>query len=176
MIADLFGKRLYSVVGTVDYDYDENAIIFASGGSITTDNDRVGGNLEINHEFKVGTDITFKPHIHWWQQWTTDTVDSIVFTMRYRLQQNGQAKVATWTTITAEAGTADDVFDFTGEGDGLYNQLTRFDDITVTCGVSDTIQFQMTRTDSEAGTVSVYFMDLHGITDSWGSNEEISKT
>ena len=176
MIADLFGKRLLSQVGKVDYDYNENAIVFASGGVMATANDRVGGNLEINHEFKIGSDITFKPHLHWWQQVTDGGVDSFVWTLRYRLQRNNALKVSSWTTITCSAGTSDDIFDFTGESNGLYNQLSRFDDITVTCGVSDTIQFQMTRTDTTGGTVSVYFMDLHGEVDSWGSEDEITKT
>jgi hypothetical protein len=176
MIADLFGKRLLSSSGIVDYDYDENAIVFADGGDIETANDRVGGNLEINHEFKVGSNITFYPHIHWFQQVTDNAVDSIVFTMRYRVQRNNQAKTTDWTVITAEAGSADDIFDFTNEADGLYNQLTKFDDITIDCSISDTIQFQLTRTDSEGGTVAVYFMDLHGEVDSWGSEDEILKT
>ncbi len=175
MIADLFGKRLLSSSGKVDYDYDENALVFAPGGVITTANDRAGGNLEINHEFRVGADVTYKPHIHWWQQWTSDAVLSVVFTLRYRLQRNNAAKTTSWTTITCTGGT-DDVFSFTGEGDGLYNQISRFDDITITCGISDTIQFQMTRTDSESGDVSVYFVDIHGEVDSWGSEEEIVKT
>lgn len=176
MIADLFGKRLNSVAGSVDYDYDDNAITFQSGGDITDAADRVSGNLEINHQFKVGTNITFKPHIHWFQQVTSGAVTSFVWTLRYRLQRNNAAKTTSWTTITCSAGTADDVFDFTGEADGLYNQLSRFDDITVTCAISDTIQFQMTRTDSETGNANVYFMDLHGEVDSFGSDEEISKT
>jgi hypothetical protein len=176
MVMDLFGKRLLSTSGTVDYDYDENVITFDDDGSIETANDRVGGNQEINHEFKVGENITFKPHIHWWQQVTTGAVEPIVFTMRYRVQRNNAAKATSWTTITAEAGTADDVFDFTSEADGLYNQITRFDDMTFTCGVSDTIQIQMTRTDSEGGTVSVVFIDLHGEIDSDGSDEEYTKT
>lgn len=176
MIGDLFGKRLLSTAGKVDYDYDENAIVFASGGSITNQNDRVGANLEINHEMLIGTNIEFHPHIHWWQEVSSGAVDSFVFTARYRLQKNGEAKTTAWTTITAEAGTTDDIFDFTGEADGLYNQLTKFDAITITCGLSDTIQFQLTRTDSEVGTVSVYFFDIHGKVDSDGSDEEISKT
>ena len=53
MVGDLFGKQLASVVGKVDYDFDENAINFQSGGSISTTNDRVGANLQINHEMDL---------------------------------------------------------------------------------------------------------------------------
>jgi hypothetical protein len=176
MIADLFGKRLLSTAGKVDYDYEENAIIFKASGDITNADDRVGGNQEINHEMMIGTDIVFKPHIHWWQQVTSGAVVSHIWTCRWRLQRNGQAKATSWNTITANANTAKDVFDFSASPDGLYNQLTRFDDITVTCGVSDTIQIQLTRSDANAGDIAVTFFDLHGRVDSDGSDGEISKT
>ena len=176
MIMDISGRRLASTSGKVDYNYDEVAIDFASGGDIAVTNDRVCGNQEINHQFKVGTNITFKPHIHWWQQVTSNAVLPIVFTMQWRLQDNGAAKTTSWTTITADTGAGgDDIYDFTSESDGLYNQLTRFDDIVVTCSVSDTIQLRLARTDTETGDVSAYFLDLHGQVDSFGSDDEIAK-
>lgn len=168
MIADLFGRRLYSTAGKVDYDYDENALDFQSGGSISTTADRVGGNLEINHEFLVGTSITFKPHIHWFQ----DASTAYELTMRYRLQRNNAVKTTTWTSVTLTAGT-DDVYTYPGSG--VFNQLSRFPDITITCGISDTIQFQVARTDSLGGNMLVYFMDLHGEVDAFGSRAEIVK-
>lgn len=177
MIADLFGRRLLSAAGAVDYDYDENAIIFKANGDITDSGDRVGGNQEINHEMMVGVNVTFKPHIHWWQQVTAGAVVAHTFTLRWRLQRNGFAKATSWNIITCNTGAGgDDVFDFTAEADGLYNQISRFDDIVVTCGVSDTIQFQMTRSDANAGDIPVLFFDLHGEVDSDGSDEELTKT
>ena len=176
MIMDLFGRRLYSAVGTVDYDYDENAIVFSPSGSISDRNDRVGGNQEIYHEMKVGTSISFYPHIHWWQQVTTGVEFAATFTIRYRLQDNGSGKTTSWTTFTITSGGSDDVFDFSGEADGLYNQITASSSpITLNCGISDTIQIQMTRTDANAGDVSVYFFDLHGEVDSDGSDEMLTK-
>lgn len=177
MIMDLFGRQLTSTAGKVDYDFDENCMVFEPGGVITNANDRVCGNQEINHEFKVGTNITFYAHLHWWQQVTSNTVKPIVFTARYRLQRNNTAKTTAWTTITANAGAGgDDVFDFTAQANGLYNQITRFDPITITCGISDTLQIQMTRTDAQTGNVSVTFFDIHGQVDSDGSDNELSKT
>ncbi len=175
MVGDLFGKRLASTAGKVDYDYDENAVKFQSGGSISTINDRIGANLEINHQHKVGTDIVFKPHIHWFQPVVSNAVVAFELTMRYRLQRNNAEKTSSWTTVTLTAGTTDDVFDFTGEADGTYNQLSRFPDITVTCGISDTLQFQVARTDALGGDMYVYFMDLHGQVDGAGSEDELSK-
>ena len=109
MVSDLFGKRLNSGAGKVDYDWDENAIVFQPSGSLSTAADRVGGNQEINHQFKIGSSIVFKPHLHWWQQVTTGAVDSIVFSAQWRLQRNDAAKATSWTAVSASAGTADDI-------------------------------------------------------------------
>ena len=169
MISDLFGKRLNSTSGKVDYDWDENAIEFQSNGSITSANDRIGGNLEINHEFKVGSSITFKPHIHWFQ----DAATKYELTCRYRLQRNGEAKTTSWTTIVLTASDGDDVWTYPGSG--VFNNITRFPDITITCGLSDTFQFQIARTDNLGGSMLVYFLDLHGEVSSFGSRTELEK-
>jgi hypothetical protein len=174
MISNLFGQRLNSTSGNVAYDWDENALDFTAG-SISNAADRVQGNLEINHEFKVGTAITFRPHIHWFQDIVSSAITyAFVLTAEYRLQRNNAEKTASWTAITCTAGT-DDVFDFTGESDGTYNQISRFPDIVITCGISDTIQFRIARTDILGGNQLVFFFDMHGIVDSDGSDLEITK-
>ncbi len=168
MVGDLFGKALLSTTGKVDYNFDENYIVFQSGGSITNANDRTGGNIQINHEYKIGTNIVFKPHIHWKQ---SDTV-ARVLTMRYRLQRNGEAWTSSWTTVTLTLGGASDVFPYTS---GTINQISHFPDMVLTCGVSDTIQMQVARTDALAGDLNVTFMDIHGEVDAMGSDDEIYK-
>jgi len=65
MVGDLLGYRLNSTAGKANYDWDENAIGFESGGLITDAADRVQWNQEIDHDYKVGTSITFHPHLHW---------------------------------------------------------------------------------------------------------------
>lgn len=175
MLTDLIGRRLSSTTGKVDYVYDENSIKFQSGGSLTNTNNRVAANKQINHFFKVGVNQEFRPHIHWWQQVTSGTVAPIVFSLRWRIQNNGTLKTTAWTTITANAGTTQDVFDFTGEADGLYNQITNFDPIIVTCNISDILQIQLARTDSESGDIEAMNFDIHGQVDSQGSDEEYAK-
>ena len=92
------------------------------------------------------------------------------------MQNNGSAKVTSWTTVTCEVGAGgDDVWDFTGEADGFYNQISRFPNMVFDCNVSDTIQFQFARTDSVTGDMLVFFFDIHGKIDSFGSDEEITK-
>ena len=141
---------------------------FDSGGIITNPGDRVGGNLEINHEFMVGTNIVFRPHFHWFQSSNAQ----IQMTMRYRLQRNGQPKTESWTNITTTVNNDSNVWLYSS---GTLNQITSFPNITVECNVSDTFQFQLARTDSLGGSVLIYFFDLHGEIDSIGSNDVINK-
>lgn len=168
MIADLFGKRLLSNQGKLDYDYDENAMKFQSGGLITKANDRIGANLEINHEFKKGISITFKPHFHWFQE----EDKAFELTLRYRLQRNGHAKTENWTTITTTVNATNNVWEYIS---GTLNQITSFPDLLFDCDISDTIQFQLARTDSLGSDMRIYFLDIHGEVDSFGSDEVISK-
>jgi len=185
MIGDLFGRRLLSQVGKVDYDYENNCLDFASGGSISNANDRVGANLEINHEFKVGLSIPFYLHAHWFQEvvsHTPDVLDTTAYelTVRWRIVRNGYGinlTTPSWTTITITSGV-DNVFDATNlNGEEYMGQLTRASEAkTVDCDISDTFQIQLARTDSLGGVMKVYFIDDHGAVDSDGSDEEMSKT
>ena len=182
MVADLFSKRLNGTTGKVDYDWDNNAIKFQADGDMDTTVDRVQGNQEINHEFLVGDDIVFKPHIHWFQKVGGDnTLDPTRYTleMRWRIARNGYGinlTTPSWTTIELNFGEETEVFDNSNlDGEEYMCQISRFPDIVVDCGISDTIQFQMTRTDSEGDDLLVYFFDLHGAVDGFGSEEEINK-
>jgi len=186
MIGDLFGKRLLSTAGKVDYDYGNNCIDFSDDGSISNANDRVGANIEINHEMMVGSGITFYPHIHWFQEVVSNTPDVLdttkyELTIRYRLVRNGYGINLTtpnWTTLTFTASDGDDVFDATNaDGKEYIGQITRASSsITIDCNISDTFQVQIARTDSLGGTMKVFFIDIHGKVDSDGSDEEVSKS
>ena len=181
MIMDVSGRRLNSTVGKVDYDWNNNAIDFASGGSITTEADRVQGNQEINHQYLVGTDITFKPHFHWFQAAPAGVLDATAYeiSMRWRLVRNSYGidlTIPDWTTIVATCGVTNNIFDNTNLNSKEYlGQITRFPDMTFTCSVSDTIQLQLARTDSLGGNLLMFFLDIHGQVDSFGSDEEIAK-
>jgi len=168
MVADLFGKKLESEAGKVSYDYEENVIVFASGGAIATSADRVGGNQEINHEFKVGDDTSFVPHIHWFQ----DAGTKFEITLQYRIQRNGEAKTTAWTDLVITANDDNDIYPYVS---GTLVQITSGEPITIDCNISDTVQFRMARTDTLGGTMNVLFFDLHAEVDSFGSNGEFSK-
>jgi len=184
MIMDISGRRLHTAGGKVDYDNENNAIDFSSGGSIAIAADRVQGNQEINHQYLVGDNIVFKPHIHWFQEVTSHTPDVLdttayEITLRWRNARNGYGinlTIPDWTTTVLTSNGTNNIFGITNIGGKEYMcQITRFPDIITTCSVSDTIQCQMARTDALGGNMLIYFFDLHGQIDSYGSDEEIAK-
>ena len=162
----LINKKLYSTAGKIDYDFDENSIKFQPGGDITNKNDRVAWNEQKLHRIKATSKLQF--HIHLEQTST----DKIIFTLKYRIQENGKAKNTTWTTITCNT-----------EDDGLYtyssgtlNQIIVFPEIDISStGLSDLIQCQLARTDSTSSDVYVTFVDAHVEIDTFGSYTQWSK-
>ena len=171
---DIFGRKLYSTAYTVDYDWDENAIKFQKDGDISDKNKRVQWNIQLFHAMALGSKSFFKMHFHWWQ-----TTIQATFTLRYRIQYGGEEKTTSWTTITVTTGTtasqgANDIFDLSGKTTG--NQITKFAEIDISsCNISDVIQFQLARTDSNTGDVYVTFVDAHIAEDSDGSRSEWTK-
>lgn len=160
----LIGRRLYSTSGGVNYDYDENTVTFASGGSISNTADRVGFNIQTRHQ--TLEDSSLKLHMHFEQ---TDATNR-TFTVRYRIQNNGSAKTASWTTATADT---DDAL-WTWSSGTLINILPLATIDLTDASISAQVQIQMARTDSNGGTVHVTFVDCHYELDSLGSNNEFS--
>lgn len=162
----LIGRRLASNTGSVDYNWDENTITFQPNGSITNQNDRIVLNLQKPHAAK--TDSVTKFHIHWEQPDATERE----FTVRYRIQQNGELKNTTWTTVVVST-INNNVFPYTS---GVLNQITRL--VTIdwsTVPLSSTVQIQFTRTDSNAGNIELVFADSHVEYDMFGSRQEFIK-
>ena len=167
----LIGLRLFSSPGTVDFEWDENGIIFEPNGSISSQNDRILINIQYPHQAKMNGKLY--PHIHWEQVSSND----VIFTMQYRIQSNGVSKETTWTTMTASA-VNDSIFTYTS---GTLNQITKFkngSDYFIDMSgksISSTLQFRLTRTDATAGNVIGTFFDLHYEIDSYGSRLEYIK-
>lgn len=184
VVNSLIGRRLTSTSGRVDYNYAENTITFQNNGTAGSINDAVIWNIEYNHEmlqenYDDGEGFTLspqvRPHIHWEQPADLP----YEFTLRYRIQYNGQAKTTAWNELTLNAQT-DSVFTYVS---GILNQISSFKNgsgenvILLNSGeaLSATIQFQMWRTDSESGDVEVTFVDCHAPNDRGGSEGEYSK-
>ena len=65
LATSLIGRRLFSNLGAVDYNYAENAIAFSANGDITKDNDCVIWNLQKPHGTKASS--TLNMHFHYEQ-------------------------------------------------------------------------------------------------------------
>lgn len=177
MVLNVFGRRLYATTGKVDFDWEENAIIFQPGGNINTTADRVQGNFQIDHDMRVSSTgietITFYPHFHWLQ--FNDTMQATIVA-EFRLLRNGIGSDGAWTSITVTTNDSSDTFPFNLDGELFMPQITSFPPISMVCGVSDTFQAKVARTDSNSGDLLMYFLDAHGEVDSLGSDEIITKT
>lgn len=183
IVNSLTGRRLASISGGVDYNYIENSITFKSGGAVGDINDMVAWSVQYNHELLqenyddgvIQLAPQVKPHMHWEQT----TAKDYQFTLRYRIQYNGQQKATAWTTLTMSA-VNDSAFIYST---GTANQISLFKNgsneniIELTAGeaLSATIQFQLWRTDSETEDVEVTFVDCHAPNDRGGSEEEYIK-
>ena len=168
LIGDIFSKKLFAVTGTVDFDFDEQAIKFQDDGDITNKNDRLAFNIQVPHSYD---DINpfFKIHLHFWQ----DTSTEHTFKLEYRLQNNGKAKTTTWTTLTAST-SSDCKLPYTS---GTINQIIEFPAFDTTdIDISSTYQIRFTRDDSDsANDVLVTFADVHYTKIDYGSMTEWSK-
>lgn len=166
IVNSLIGRRLYSTQGTIDYDYNENAMILSDDGDINNINDRVVFNLQYPHRSKsIGT---MNLHIHWEQA----NAINREFTVQYRVQSNGQPKTTSWTSIVSNSNV-NSVFSYTS---GTINQITRLVDVDmIGAGISATVQFRLTRSDSNGGTILGTFVDAHVESDMSGSREEFVK-
>lgn len=163
----LIGKRLSSTVGKVDYNWDENTVTMQPGGSISTVNDLLIFNLQIPHAAVVDGDLHL--HMHWEQPDSTERE----ITVKYRIQNNGDAKTTAWTTVAKALSAANNTFTYSS---GTLNQITELQEIDLTgIGISAIVEFQMARTDSETGDIEVTFVDAHIEMDTDGSREEYVK-
>jgi hypothetical protein len=133
-------------------------------------------NIQINHDWKMGSDIS--PHLHWVQN-SSDTPNWLI---QYRWQPNGQPFSTTWNYSTI----ASHVFAFvTGT---TMTQITGFVDISPpsSYGISDIVQFRVLRdgdndsakfasTDLLGASVYALNFDIHYEIDTIGSRLEYSK-
>ena len=167
IIGSALGSSLYSTAGKVDYDWNENALTFQSGGDISVTADRIIWNIQKLH--KVKEDSMLHYHIHF----DKDSSDVNEFILQYRIQENGGIKTTAWATLTATTIPSNEVFTYTS---GTLNQIVQFDPIDWSnVGISSTVNFRLARTDSLVGDVLVTFIDGHIEIDSDGSNQEYVK-
>ena len=170
LVGSLVARRLESTQGKLQYDYEESAIEMQSGGSISNNTDRLIFNFQKPHAMSnEAPDNTMNLHIHWEQP--DDTIRE--FTVQYRVQENGQPKNTTWTTVVIAANNTNNAFIYTT---GTANQITKLVDIDLSgYAISSTVQFRVARTDSETGDILATFIDAHIPYDQIGSRQEYVK-
>ena len=169
IVKSVVGKQLSLAAGTADNNYDEISITFNPNGSITNLNDVVGANFELNHFINMLG--LFKLHIHWWQVSSND----VVFTFKYRVQKNGQAKTTAWTDGSYTVNSGGEVFTYSADTLNQISLLLTLDLASIGVSVSDIVQVKLTRSDATAGDVDVVMLDAHVQQDGAGSLTEYSK-
>jgi hypothetical protein len=166
LVNSLIGRRLSSVAGRIDYNYDNNSITMQNNGDIDTANDRLILNLQYPHA--AVADGVMNLHVHWEQVSSND----IEFTTQYRIQSNGSAKETAWTTVISSS-VSNSVFPYVS---GTINQITKLATVDLTgAGISATVQFRVARTDSTTGDIEAVFVDAHVKRDMVGSRSEYVK-
>ncbi len=160
-------------IGTfVTLDGAENTLDFTTNATL---NDYAYVNVQINHDWKAGSDI--KPHIHW-EQRSSATPNWLV---QYRWQRNGQAKTTAWTNYKCNTNA----FTYTS---GTLNQISYGAGITPPANYSTSDIFEMrvirdmnntstvfTGVDTYSGDAELTSFDCHLEIDMLGSRTEYTK-
>lgn len=164
--------RLSGASGTIVENKVEGSVTFSPNGTLGTLQDMVGANFEIEHGEYLEAGAYTNIHIHWWQP----DVQSYEISYRYRKQENGEDKVTGWTAGTVTIGDNGDADAFAHPDDGsVINQISSLLELDISdLSLSDTIQFQMTRSDAVAGDWDAYVLDRHWKNVSNGTDNEFS--
>lgn len=166
VVGSLIANRLSSIAGSLNYNYEENAITMQSGGLISNDSDRLMFSFQYPHA--AIEDGEMRLHIHF-EQVNSNIIE---FTTQYRVQSNGAAKQTAWTTVNA-ASNVNNKFTYVS---GTLNQIVELATVSLlNAGLSATVQFRVARTDSTTGDIEATFVDAHVKRDSVGSKEEYVK-
>jgi hypothetical protein len=122
------------------FDYTEGTLDFRDNCDL---NDWALMNIQINHDWKNGSDI--EPHIHWFQN-ANNTPNWLI---QYRWQKQCSAKTTDWTSKKWDNNACS----YTS---GTINQITSFGAITPPVGygqVSDILQVRVLRDTSNTSTL-----------------------
>jgi len=171
-VKDMIGLRLSSASGKVSYNYDEQAVTFSPGGVMGTLADMVGANFEIKHGEYRGFGAYTNIHLHWGQP----DVQNYEISYRYRIHRNGQERPTAWITGTATIGNngANDAFTHPDDGN-IMDQVSSILKLDISAlSLSDTIKFQMTRSDAVVGDWDADVLDRHVKSNDNGSINEFS--
>jgi hypothetical protein len=164
---DLLKTGLNNPADRVILDLVEGTLNFKSNSAL---NDWALMNIQVNHDWKLGTAI--EPHLHWFQN-ATQTPNWLI---EHRWQKQLSAKTTAWTSVTWSTNAI-------SWSTGVINQITSFGSINAPVGygqVSDIVQFKLYRDtgnastlfgapDAYSGSASTVSFDVHIQVDMMGS-------
>lgn len=167
VLGALFGKSLFSTSGKVDFDWDELAGVFQSGGAVDTLADMFPFVAQYPHGALV--DGKFELHAHW-KQYNTDARQ---ITIKHRVVSNLRVWNDTWVTTVVDL-TSDNALGAYPGGD--FAQITPLLEVDMIGeSISAMIDFKIWRTDTNTGDMLVKFVDGHVEKDAMGSRERYIK-
>lgn len=164
----LIGSKLESPSSHITQNTAEGSMTFDDTSTLS---DYLVMVPQLNHDRLIGSDINI--HIHWWQ--TSSNVPN--WLVQYRWQQNGEAKVTSWTSVAYISNA----FTYVS---GTLNQISTFGTQSpgVDDGISSILQLRLLRdtnndsglfagTDPLTGDVDAVSFDVHIECDMGGSHE-----
>jgi hypothetical protein len=170
------GINLMSTAGSVDMDWDKNAVKFQRLGSVSNSANRVQGSETWVHKYRCSKNasdlIPVEMHFHWLQ---FNATDKSTIKIRYRITNNGKSYKSNntdWTELSIITNNGSDVFPFALEvGKDFMLQITCFPLQLVYATISAEVELFFARED--AGTFDTYIkrFDIHAPIDKMGSTE-----
>ena len=170
------GSNIFTVVGRIDYDYDELEIAYSTTARYP--NEFVGNVAQFRHRRKDLSEI--RPHIHWKQ----NSAGNPNILVAYRSHNNGETIPTTWTLKALTS--SDNKFTYVSPG---LAQITEFNlpaAVGESIGLSGTFECKIYRdslntsglfsgADSYSGDFQLKYYDIHYQIDQDGSRQEFTK-
>jgi len=166
---DLTNAKLSDNNTLVAQNYSEGGVDMSPSGDLGNDDKCITMIVQKKHAVCKASSAHF--HVHWDQ---TSATDVIQFSMKYRIQGNGQEKTTAWSTPETFNPQDDSVFTF--DGHTTLNQIMYMSEIDLSSVIiSSNIEIKFARIDAVSGDVRVSFADGHFQFDMLGSDSEYEK-
>ncbi len=166
---ELTNAKLSDNNSVMSINYSEGGIDFSPNGDVDDNDKCITVVVQKKHAVAVASSAHF--HIHLDQ---TSVSNDIQFSMKYRIQGNGQEKTTAWSATETFSVLSDTVFTFNGHT--TLNQILLMSEIDLSAVmISSNIEIKFARTDSVSGDVRASFFDGHFQFDMLGSDNEYVK-
>lgn len=166
---DMTNAKLTAGNTVIATNFAEGGADFSPNGDLSDDDKCI--TLIVQKMHKVANASSAHFHVHLDQ---TSVTDDIQFSMKYRVQGNGQEKTTAWSTPETFSILTNTVFTF--DGHTSLNQILLMSEIDLSAVmISSNIELKFARTDAVVGDIRVTFFDGHFLSDTLGSDNEYEK-